>query len=498
MTLTTRLSVFFLAALALVLAGFSTSLYVLARGYLYGQVEERLDTALNTLVAVVEITPEGVEWEPHERQLSLAHTGGDDLVSWTVRDDDGTPLPTSPVLVDDDLMATATAALGLGDAGRETVAHAGQDWRVSQRRVEKKATAEVGAPPRSEPDTVLYPALVLTVATSLEPVQAKLRGLGTVLAGLSAGAWLAAAALGRWTCRRALAPVSRMAVAARSISAANLDQRLPNSQTEDELGELGIAFNGLLDRLQDSFERQRRFTGDASHQLRTPLAAMLGQAEVALRHDRTTSEYRAALERVQAQALELRQIVEMLLFLARADAESSPPPREPLSVRAWVEDYLARWSSHPRAADLKLDLHANDCLDVEANQPLLSQLVDNLLENACKYSCPGTAVTLRVRREGRDVVLSVEDSGPGISTEDLQHVFEPFYRSAASRRQGIGGVGLGLAVALRIAIVHGGSLDVESLVGQGSRFSLRLPAKPGVRTHVAPAGGVLVADAREA
>src|SRR6516225_5181894 len=136
MTLTTRLSVFFLAALALVLAGFSTTLYILARGYLYGQVEERLDTALNTLVAAVEITPEGVEWEPHERQLSLAHAGGDDLVSWTVLDDRGSPLPTSPVLVDDGFLAVATAALGSGDAARQTVSHAGQDWRVSRRLVE--------------------------------------------------------------------------------------------------------------------------------------------------------------------------------------------------------------------------------------------------------------------------------------------------------------------------------------------------------------------------
>jgi heavy metal sensor kinase len=284
-----------------------------------------------------------------------------------------------------------------------------------------------------------------------------------------------------------------MAKAARSIRAANLDQRLPNMQTKDELEELGIAFNGLLDRLQDSFERQRRFTGDASHQLRTPLAAMLGQAEVALRHDRTTSEYRAVLDRVRAQALELRQIVEMLLFLARADAESSPPPREPLSLCAWVESCLARWSAHPRATDLRLELPADDSLEVEANQALLSQLVNNLLENACKYSAPGSLIRLRVRRDGGVVALSVEDSGPGIPAEDLPHIFEPFYRAAASRRQGVSGVGLGLAVARRIALVHGGSLDADSVLHQGTRFTLRLPAMPGVQIGVGSAE-VLVAD----
>jgi signal transduction histidine kinase len=253
----------------------------------------------------------------------------------------------------------------------------------------------------------------------------------------------------------------------------------------------------LLDRLQDSFERQRRFTGDASHQLRTPLAAMLGQAEVALRHDRTTSEYRSVLERVQDRALELRQIVEMLLFLARADAESSPPPREPLCLRAWVQNYLARWSAHPRAADLKLELPADDSLDVETNQPLLSQLVDNLLENACKYSLPGSAVTVKLRREGSAVALAVEDAGSGIPGEDLPHLFEPFYRSAASRRQGVAGVGLGLAIARRIAGALGGSLEVDSVLGQGSRFTLRLPAIPAVQSDPGHLG-VLVTNARGA
>jgi heavy metal sensor kinase len=495
MTLTSRLSVFFLAALALVLAGFSTTLYVLARGYLYGQIEERLDTALNTLVAAVEITPEGVEWEPHERQLSLAHAGGDDLVSWTVRDDRGTPLPTSPLLVDDDLLAIATAALGSGDAVRQTVSHDGQEWRVSQRRVEKK-TAEVGTPPRSEPDAVFYPALMLTVATPLEPVQARLRGLSTILIALSIGSWLMAAVLGRWTCRRALAPVGRMATAARSMSAASIDQRLPNAATKDELDELGKAFNGLLDRLQDSLERQRRFTGDASHQLRTPLTAMLGQIEVALRQDRTAEEYHGTLERVQTQALEMRQIVELLLFLARADAESSTPARETLSLTNWVDDYVTRWSTHARATDLKVDALQEDALDVEANAALLSQLAGNLLDNAFKYSAPGTTITLRLHRESGTVALSVEDAGRGIAAEDLPHIFEPFYRSAAARRQGIGGVGLGLAVARRIAQVLGGDIFVESILHQGSRFTLRLPALLHNRS-VAGNSAQLVAGGKE-
>src|SRR5262249_7637251 len=152
-----------------------------------------------------------------------------------------------------------------------------------------------------------------------------LRRLGWTLAGLSLAVWLVAAGLGRRLCRRALAPVAQMAGAARSIPATEPGQRLPVAATADELGDLGRAFNRLLDRLQEAFERQRRFTGEASHQLRTPLAVLLGQAEVALRRDRPPEEYRRVLTVIAEQAGRLHRLVEMLLFLARADAEAAVP-----------------------------------------------------------------------------------------------------------------------------------------------------------------------------
>ena len=134
------------------------------------------------------------------------------------------------------------------------------------------------------------------------------------------------------------------------MSAADLDRRLPLAGTGDELDDLSRAFNGLLDRVGESFERQRRFTGDASHQLRTPLTAMLGQAEVALRHDRDPAEYRRVLESVRGQAQHLRRIVEALLFLARADAEARRPELERIDLAAWAAEHLTTWAGHERAA----------------------------------------------------------------------------------------------------------------------------------------------------
>src|SRR5207248_1878113 len=174
---------------------------------------------------------------------------------------------------------------------------------------------------------------------------------------------------GRALCRRALAPVTRMAGAARIMSAADLDQRLPAPGSRDELEDLGRAFNGLLGRLQESFERQRRFTGDASHQLRTPLTAILGQIEVVLRRDRPAEDYQRVLTLVQQQAAHLRQMVEMLLFLARADAEARLPHLETLDLARWVPAHLQSWSAHARQADFKTEDVTDGSCWVQAQAP---------------------------------------------------------------------------------------------------------------------------------
>jgi signal transduction histidine kinase len=273
-----------------------------------------------------------------------------------------------------------------------------------------------------------------------------------------------------------------MAQTARSMNGAHLDRRLPSPDTHDELEDLSHAFNDLLNRLQESFERQQRFTGDASHQLRTPLTSMLGQIEVALRRGRSADDYRHVLNQVSEQAGRLHQIVEMLLFLARADAEAQFPQGEKLYLTVWLGDHLKARSGHKRADDLRLESSEKEPLWVLAQPALLGQLVDNLLDNACKYSQPGSPITLRVSREEQSVLLTVKDKGQGISADDIGHVFEPFYRSSEMRQKGIGGIGLGLSVARRIASAFGGSIEVKSEPGSGTEFVLRFPDPTDV-TH---------------
>jgi signal transduction histidine kinase len=351
----------------------------------------------------------------------------------------------------------------------------GLGWRLAQRRLDAPPGGASGRGREEGADEgKKYDALVLTAGVPLAPVRAALRNLALTLAALSAGVWLLAALAARRLCRRALAPLTRMAESARSMSAAEVGGRLPASGTGDELDDLGRAFNDLLGRREEAFERQRRFTGDASHQLRTPLTALLGQVEVALLRQRPPEEYRRVLELVRDQAGGLRRIVESLLFLARADAEAKLPDLEVLDLVAWLPEHLRDWPDHGRSADLCLEVQPGP-LPVRAQAALLGQLLDNLLDNACKYSERGTPITLAAQAEKGFVSLTVEDAGGGIAAEDLPHIFEPFYRSPAARQQGVGGVGLGLAVARRIAAAFGGTLDAQARPGQGTRLTLRLP-----------------------
>ena len=316
---------------------------------------------------------------------------------------------------------------------------------------------------------------MITVCVPIDPVKQVLAKLATLLLGVSAMAWIVAALLGRSICRRVLAPLTNMVAAARGLDATDVGWSLELAGTNDELDELGRAFNDLLARLRVAYERQRRFSIEASHQLRTPLTALIGQVEVGLRRDRSEQEYRRVLGLVGGQASNLARIVEALLFLGRAESEAELPEIGLLDLRPWVAAHLAGRAPHSRVADIRLDDPAGPPVWVRAHPQLLGQLLDNLVDNACKYSPPGTEIV--VRAEGCDGAASliVEDAGPGIAADDLPHVFEPFFRAAHARRMGQSGVGLGLAVARRIAEAFGGTIGAGSVPGAGSRFVVRLP-----------------------
>ncbi len=517
MTLTARFSAIFLAALGLALGIFSTALYLSARAYLDRRVHERLDAALAILAAAAEIHPGGVEWEPGERALWLGRESGADRLRWLVLNNQGKAIDRSPNLDEDDTLADrlgrAVGPVG-DDEGRDREADAnrgggrdrdrdrdhghghsrdvgriadrdGADWRVARRVLRPGAIPDGRAMSTTtdEPGQAqgLMPYLVLVAAAPLGPTEATLATLGGMLVALSAAIWLAAAGLCRWLSRRALAPLARLVASARGLDAADPGWSLALAGTGDELDDLGRAFNDLLARLHVAFERQRRFSGDASHQLRTPLTVLIGQLQVALRHERSGDEYRRALGSALGRAEQLARIVEALLFLSRAETESAIPGVEPIELEHWVSEHLGGRAAPEGAATPVRFEPSGDELGIRAHPALLGQLLDNLLDNAAKYGRAGGAggdVVVATRRDGESAVLSVIDRGPGIAPEDLPHLFEPFYRSAQARRQGATGVGLGLAIVRRIATASGGSVAVRSAPGAGATFEVRFPIAP--------------------
>jgi heavy metal sensor kinase len=481
MTITTRLCAFFLAALALVLVGFCTALFLFSRSYLLRQVDERLEATLATLSAAAELKRDMVEWEPHERQLQIGQDAGTDEVRWIILDGQGRLVDQSRNVATASDHEPSLPASWLDSLQPRSITHQGQTWRLMQRQVLPKAaegSSQQTSPPgqRESRREGGHTALVLTAGVSLTSVEAALFNLTAALVGLSAVIWLVAAVLGRSLCRRALRPLSDMAKAAHSLTASEPDGRLPRPNTRDELDQLCVAFNDLLGRLHDALERQRRFTGDASHQLRTPLTALCGQIEVALRRERSAEEYRGVLELVQRRADQLQKTIEMLLFLARADAEARVTHLETIDLGSWLTNHLTSWSDQLRAADLRV-VTPSAPVYAAIHPALFGQLVDNLVDNAFKYSPPGTPVTVKLGSDSQCLTVTVEDAGQGIAAEELTLVFEPFHRSPDARGRGQAGVGLGLAVAKRIAQAHGGHIDVVSKPGNGSRFTVNLPTQ---------------------
>jgi heavy metal sensor kinase len=491
-TLTTRLTVIALAALAVVLAGFSVALYAVASDHLYRRADERLGAAVNVLVAAAEVKPDGVEWEPAERRLGL---GSGDGIVWLVTDPDGRTVDRAEPADAADFLADAATHLRETQRPAKKVRWQEGRWLVRQERIEA-ANPALPFAPTTAPEQK-FPALVVTTGVSLEPVRATLRELAAVLIAVSLGVWGIAAIAGRAVCRWALKPVRRMADAARGMTAADLGVRLPTTPVQDELADLGLAFNALLGRVEEAFERQRGFTAEASHQLRTPLTALLGQVEVALRRERDGAEYRRVLGSVHRQADRLRKVVESLLFLARSNADAGLPDRLDVDLGEWLPEHVrTEWANHPRAGDFRLEVVP---ARASVHPVLLGELVDVLLDNAGKYSPPGTPISVRVGPVAGGVELSVEDAGMGVSEADAARIFEPFVRSPEARRRGVEGTGLGLSVARRIAEAHGGTLGVTSTSGQGSRFTLRVPTchsspdlssrPPGVAEQIGPVEG---------
>ena len=292
---------------------------------------------------------------------------------------------------------------------------------------------------------------------------------------------LAAAGLGVWAARLVLKRARRIAATAGRISAHALNERLSLEDTPDEFLESTLAFNHMLDRLEDSFRRLSEFSSDLAHDLRTPINNLLGEAQVALSRPREAAEYRAVLESAVEEYERLSRMIENMLFLARADNAQALAAPQWVDLREALGKILSYYELLAEERDIRLALEVRSERDGRprawADELMLNRAVGNLLSNALRHGPPDCTVAVRaVARGDGSAEVEVANPGPGIAAEHLPRIFDRFYRPCSAREDSSIGSGLGLAIVKSIAELHGGRVGVRSEPGLQTTFTLSFPA----------------------
>jgi two-component system heavy metal sensor histidine kinase CusS len=287
---------------------------------------------------------------------------------------------------------------------------------------------------------------------------------------LSCGA-VASALIAIIVTRRGLLPLRKMTQSLGRIGPDHLKERIGSNGWPNELQPLAIAFDEMLKRLDDSFTRLSQFSADLAHELRTPIANMLGEAQVALTRDRTAAEYRETIESTVAECERLSRIVDNLLFVARVDADREPIARKQFDARAAVEKIAAFYQTV--ADDHHVTISCRGDGQIYADPDLFERVVGNLLDNSLRFTPENGSIHIGLCQHEANFEIAISDTGCGIAAQHLPHVFDRFYRAEPSRSSD--GAGLGLALVKSIVDLHGGTAVIESSLGRGTMVKLTFP-----------------------
>ncbi|TCK75896.1 sensor histidine kinase [Acidipila rosea] len=457
-TLRVRLTLLYGVLLAVGLAFYAagTSVYLLHN--LRKQQDASLGREIETVEGLITVSPDGeVELRSEEGE---AREGGSEqgylLEIWTAG---GKPMYLSDALEGSPLGPAPDAAQKPFDRSPRTY-RLRNGTRV---RVESRTHQIEGQ------------SILLRLGVSEEPLWDEFWDMVSVLAiGLPVTVLLIGLA-GYAVAGQALQPVEEMAQRARKISAESLNERLTVQDPEDELGRLGLAFNETLARLEKSFEQLRRFTADASHELRTPLTAIRSVGEVALQNTGDAAYYRDIIGSMLEEVSRLTRLVESLLTMSRADAGQIQLQRTSIKVLDLAKESAALLEVLAEEKRQTVAVEGDPSLTVRGDRLILRQALINLIDNAVKYSPSGGTIAVRVRANGKDVLIEVRDSGPGIPEEHAGKIFQRFYRIDKARTRAEGGAGLGLSIAEWAVSANGGRIELHSEAGRGCTFILRLP-----------------------
>ena len=297
------------------------------------------------------------------------------------------------------------------------------------------------------------------------------RKFGILVLVVLSGSILASILIAIPVTRRGLRPLEEMKRSLERIGPTHLNERVAPANWPRELQPLAIAFDEMLKRLDDSFTRLSQFSADLAHELRTPIANMLGEAQVALSRDRSAAEYRETIESTIGECERLSGIVDNLLFVARADAATEPVERIQFDARAAVEKIAAFYETI--AEDRHVAINCSGQGQISADPALFERAVGNLVDNALRFTPENGSIQIALAERANDFEVAVNDNGSGIAPEHLPRVFDRFYRAEPSR--GSDGAGLGLALVKSIVDLHGGTARIQSEVGRGTTVSITFP-----------------------
>lgn len=317
--------------------------------------------------------------------------------------------------------------------------------------------------------------IVVQVAGSLDDALNVLHSAGLLFVVMTLGLLAAVGGVGTSLTRKVFQAIDDVVHQARRIGENNLNERLPHPGTQDEIGKLVETLNDMLERIEQSFEVQRRFTADASHELRSPLSRLRMELEVSLRRPRDPQDYQETLQSSLEEVDRLTTIVEELLVLARLDAGLERSLVEAVPLGVVIEAVVERMQPLAAKRNIQITIGPLKRITAKIARGSVDLILTNLLDNAVKFSSPGGRVAVRLDEDGTNAAISVSDTGPGIKLEEQQQLFERFYRGSIARTSDIAGVGLGLALSQAIARSHGGFIEVSNRDGKGTVFTFKFP-----------------------
>ncbi|MDP3527861.1 cell wall metabolism sensor histidine kinase WalK [Methylicorpusculum sp.] len=317
--------------------------------------------------------------------------------------------------------------------------------------------------------------VIVQVAGSLDDVHNLLNVANLLFMMMTLGLLVAVGCVGVSLTRKAFQAIENIVQRAKYINEANLSERLPHPGSRDEIGKLVDTLNEMLDRIERSFEVQRRFTADASHELRSPLSRLRTELEISLRRPRDAPEYQETLQSCMDEVERLTLIVEELLVLARMDAGLERDSRETICINRIIEATIKRMQSMAEKRDVQIIVESVPQIFTNMAYGSVDLILSNLLDNAVKFSPKGGRISVHLALTENLGELSVSDNGPGIERDEQQRIFERFYRGSIASTTHVAGAGLGLALSQAIACGHGGHIEMTNNDGGGAVFIFRFP-----------------------